>query len=136
MVIALFGASDHHFSSIDSRGEAYQDSSRFATSTKPYPLTGCQSQRSQASAASLLAAKKSVCRLRLDLIEMLRISLRVVDYATKAYAFGLVEFARSAPIGRKKIEYLGREIIATIQELREAEELDDLELGFIESAGV
>jgi phosphate uptake regulator len=65
---------------------------------------------------------------------MLRISLRAVDYATKAYALGSLEFALSAPSGRNKLEYLSQTIIATTQQLYETEELDDSQLGFIESA--
>jgi hypothetical protein len=64
---------------------------------------------------------------------MLRVSLYAVDYATKAYALGLVEFGMSALSGRQKIEYLSQKIIATTQQLCETEELDDSQLGFIES---
>ncbi len=72
--------------------------------------------------------------LALDLVEMLRISLHAVDYATKGYALGIVEFALSATKGRKKLEHLGRTIAAMVQELSEAVELDDSQLGFSESA--
>jgi hypothetical protein len=72
--------------------------------------------------------------LRLDLIEMLRLSLHAVDYATKGYALGLVEFALQSSSGRKKLEYLGQTIIATSRELYEVE-LDDSQLDFVESAG-
>jgi hypothetical protein len=85
------------------------------------------------SEVSLLAAEESICRLRLDLIEMLRLSLHAVDYATKGYALGLVEFALHSSSGRKKLEYLGQTIVAASHELYEAE-LDDSQLDFIESA--
>jgi hypothetical protein len=85
------------------------------------------------SAVSLLAAERSICRLRLDLIEMLRLSLHAVDYATKGHALGLVEFALQSSSRRKKLEYLGRTIIAASHELCEGE-LDDSQLDFIESA--
>jgi hypothetical protein len=75
----------------------------------------------------------SICRLRLDLIEMLRLSLHAVDYATKGYALGLVEFALQSSSGRKKLEYLGQTIVATSHELCEGE-LDDSQLDFVESA--
>jgi hypothetical protein len=71
--------------------------------------------------------------LRLDLIEMLRLSLHAVDYATKGYALGLVEFALQSSSGRKKLEYLGQTIVATSCELYEVE-LDDSQLDFVESA--
>lgn len=87
-----------------------------------------------ASAVTLLTAEKSICGLRLNLIEMFRISLHAVDNATKAYALGLVEFARWASSGRKKQEYLKQKIIAATQELYKAEEVDDLQTGFVESA--
>lgn len=134
MVIALFGVPDHQVPSLNSRGKASQDSSQLTISATPCLSAGFPSQTRPVSAISLLAAEKSIGRLRLDLIEMLRISLYAVDYATKAYALGLVELALSAPRGRKKLEHLGQTIIATTQQLCETEELDDSQLGFIESA--
>jgi hypothetical protein len=134
MVIALSGVSDHHFPSLNSRGKASQDSSQLAISATPYPSAGFPSQAPPVSAVSLLAVEKSICCLRLDLVEMLRISLHALDCATKAYALGFVEFALSAPKERKKLEYLSQTIIATTQQLYETEELDDLQLDFIESA--
>jgi hypothetical protein len=71
--------------------------------------------------------------LRLDLIEMLRLSLHAVDYATKGYALGLIEFALQSSSGLKKLEYLGQTIIAASHELCEGE-LDDSQLDFVESA--
>jgi hypothetical protein len=134
MVIALFGVSNHHFSPLSSRGKASQNSFQLTTSTTPSPSAGSRAEPRPVSAASLLAARESVRRLRLDLIEMLRISLRAVDCATKAYALGLVEFALHAPSGQKKLEHLNQTIIATTQELYEKGELDDTQLGFNESA--
>jgi hypothetical protein len=133
MATALFGVSDHHFPSLNSRGKASQDDSQLAITTTPYLSAGFPSQVPPVSAVSLLAEDKSICCLRLDLIEMLRISLHAVDYATKAYALGSVEFALHAHKGRKKLEYLSQTIIAASRDLDEAE-FDDPQLDFIEAA--
>src|SRR3984957_16689824 len=130
MVAARFGISDSHFPSPDSRGNESQDSQL------PLSETPCLISRfpmQTISAVSLLAAEESICRLRLDLIEMLRLSLHAVDCATKGYALGLVEFALQSSRGRKKLEYLGQTIIAASHELCEGE-LDDSQLDFVESA--
>ncbi len=68
MVIALFGASDHHFSPLTSRVKASQDSFQLTASTAPCPSAGFHSRPPPLSAASSLAAEKSICCLRLDLI--------------------------------------------------------------------
>ena len=132
MVVALLGVSDHHLPFVNYRGKASQNSSQGTISATRCLSAGFPSQTAPVSAVSLLAVEKSICRLRLDLIEMLRISLHAVDYATKAYALGLIEFALSVPNGRKKLEYLSETIIATSHELYE-EELDDSQLDFVES---
>lgn len=136
LVVALFGVSDHHYSPLSSRRDTSQDSSQLTASTTPYPAAGLHSQPHLVRAVSLLAADKCICCLRLDLIEMLRISLHAVDYATKAYTLGLVDFALYSPSGRKKLEYLSQTIIATTQDLYETEDLDDAQLNFVESARV
>lgn len=133
MATALFGVSDYHFSPPSVRGAASQDFSRLTRSV-PSSSAGFHGQSRSVSAVSLLAAEKSICSLRFDLIEMLRISLHAVDCATKAYALGLIEFALNSSKGRKKLDYLSQTIRATIQELREAGALDDAQLDFIESA--
>lgn len=133
MVITLFGVSDRHPPSVNYRGEVSQDSSQVTISAKQCLSAGFLSQTPSVSAVSLSAEEKSICRLRLDLIEMLRISLHAVDYATKAHALGLIEFALSVPSGRKKLEYLSQTIIARSHELYE-EELADSQVDFIESA--
>ena len=133
MVIALYRASDRHIPSVAYRGEASRDSSQVKISATACLSAGFPSQILPVSAVSLSAAEKSICRLRVDLIEMLRISLRAVDYATKAHALGLVEFALSVPSERKKLEYLSQTIIPASHELYE-EELADSQVDFIESA--
>jgi hypothetical protein len=133
MVIARFGVSDHHFPPLDSLGNESQDSTQLTLSETPCLLSSFPSQTRPISAVSMLATEKSICRLRLDLIEMLRLSLHAVDYATKGYALGLVEFALQSSSGRKKLEYLGQTIVAASHELYEAE-LDDSQQDFIESA--
>jgi hypothetical protein len=133
IVFALLEVSDHQFPSLNSRGKESQNSSHSSISETPYLSASFLGQSRPVSAVSLLAAEKSICQLRLDLIEMLRISLHAVDYATKGYAFGFVEFALQSPSGRKKLEYLSQTIIAASRELYEAE-LDDPQLDFIESA--
>jgi hypothetical protein len=134
MVIALFGVSDHPSSPPDPRGKAPRDSSQPEVSPTPGLLAALPSQTRPVSAISLLAREKSICCLRLDLVEMLRISLHAVDYVTKAYALGLVEFALSASSERKKLEHLRETIIATTQQLYETEGLNDSQLVFIDSA--
>jgi hypothetical protein len=133
MVVTRFGVSDDHFPPLDSRGEEFQDSSQSTISETSCLLTSFSGQTCSLSPVSLLAAEMSICRLRLDLIEMLRLSLHAVDYATKGYALGLVEFALQSSSGRKKLEYLGQTIVATSHELCEGE-LDDSQLDFVESA--
>lgn len=131
MDIARFGVSNDHFASLDSRGEGSQDSSQVEISDISCFLTSLSNQTG--SPVSLLGAERSICRLRLDLIEMLRLSLHAVDYATKGYALGLVEFALQSSGGRKKLECLRHTIIAASDELCEGE-LDDSHLDFVESA--
>jgi hypothetical protein len=133
MVIARSGVSDDHFPPVDSRGEEPQGSSQRTISEISCLLIGFSDQTSPVSPVSLLAAERSICRLRLDLIEMLRLSLYALDYATKGYALGLVEFALQSSRGRKKLEYLGQTIIAASRELCEGE-LDDSQQDFVESA--
>src|ERR1700760_3032324 len=127
MVAARFGISDSHFPTPNSRGNESQDSQ----SETSNPVSRFPMQTRPISAVSLLAAEESICRLRLDLTEMLRLSLHAVDYATKGYTLGLVEFALQSSSGRRKLEYLGQTIITTTHELHE---LDDSQLDFIESA--
>jgi hypothetical protein len=133
MVIARFGVSDDHFPPLDSRGEESQDSSQVTISDISCFLTSFSGQTCPVSSVSLSAAERSISRLRLDLIEMLRLSLHAVDYATKGYALGLAEFAWQSSSGRKKLEYLGQTISVASHELCQGE-LDDSQLDFVESA--
>ncbi len=134
MVTALFGPSDHCLPFPGLQGNSTQNSTQLTLSTVSFLSAGFDGQSCLVSAVSLLAPEKYICRLRLDLIEMLRISLHAVDYATKAYAFGRMEFALSATRGRKKLEHLAQTITATVQELSKTEEIDDPQLAFRESA--
>jgi hypothetical protein len=77
--------------------------------------------------------KGSIQHLRIELIEMLRISQRVLDYATKAYESGRPEYAQHARFGRDRLDYLSHKIFITTSELREAWQLNDTKLAFIES---
>lgn len=129
---ARCGVSNDHFPPLDSRGRESQDSFQPKISDISCFLTSFSGQTGRVSPVSLLAAERSICRLRLDLIEMLRLSLHAVDYATKGYALGLVEFALRSSSGRKKLEYLGHTIIAASDELCEGE-LDDSQQGFVET---
>lgn len=131
--IARFGVSDDHFPPLAFRGKESQESSQLSISEISCLVTDFPSPTRPVSAVSLLAIERSLCRLRLDLIEMLRLSLHAVDYATKGYALGLVEFALQSSSGRKKLDYLGQTVIAASRELREVE-LDDSQLDFVESA--
>jgi hypothetical protein len=70
--------------------------------------------------------------LRIELIEMLRISQRVLDYATKAYESGRPEYAQHARSGRDRLDYLSHKIFIATSELREERQLDDTELAFNE----
>jgi hypothetical protein len=74
----------------------------------------------------------SIQHLRLELIEMLRISQRVLDYATKAYESGRPEYAQHARSGRDRLAYLRHKIFITTSELRETRQLDDTKLAFSE----
>ena len=74
----------------------------------------------------------SIQHLRLELIEMLRISQRVLDYATKAYESGRPEYAQHARSGRDRLDYLRQKIFITTSELRETRQLDDTKLAFSE----
>src|SRR3981189_971039 len=74
----------------------------------------------------------SIQHLRLELIEMLRISQRVLDYATKAYESGRPEYAQHARSGRDRLDYLSHKIFITTSELREAQQLVDTELALSE----
>ena len=76
--------------------------------------------------------KGSIQHLRIELIEMLRISQRVLDYATKAYESGRPEYAQHARFGRDRLDYLSHKIFITTSELREAQQLVDTELALSE----
>ncbi len=78
----------------------------------------------------------SIQHLRLELIEMLRISQRVLDYATKAYESGRPEYAQHARSGRDRLDYLRHKIFITTSELRETRQLDDTKLAFSEFLGI
>jgi hypothetical protein len=125
--IAQAEVSQDHFPSLESRGRQSSYSSHSKISEISYLSVGA------APTISLLLTERAICRLRLDLIEMLRLSLHAVDYATKGYALGLVEFSLQSSSGLKKLEYLGQSTIAASHELCEAE-LDDRHREFIESA--
>jgi PhoU domain len=70
----------------------------------------------------------SIQHLRFEVIEMLRISQRVLDYATKAYESGRPEYAEHARSGRDRLDYLSHKIFITTSELREAQQVDDRKL--------
>jgi hypothetical protein len=74
----------------------------------------------------------SIQPLRLELIEMLRISQRALDYATKAYESGRPEYSLHARSGRDRLDYLSHKLFITTSELREARQLDDPKSAFIE----
>ena len=76
--------------------------------------------------------ESSFRHLRIELIEMLRISQRVLDYATKAYESGRPEYAQHARSGRDRLDYLSHKIFIATSELREERQLDDTELAFNE----
>lgn len=63
----------------------------------------------------------SLHRLRLDILEMLRISLRAVDYSMQAYALGLPEFAHHVGCEQEKVNLLNRTIISASQKLYDSE---------------
>jgi len=76
--------------------------------------------------------ESSFRHLRIELIEMLRISQRVLDYATKAYESGRPEYAQHARSGRDRLDYLSHKIFITTAELRGAKQRDDTKLAFSE----
>lgn len=142
MVVALFSFSDHRSSVLNSRGKALRISSQVAISSRPFLWAGTQSPSQRVFSISFLAAReaqrvakeRSIRRLRLDLIEMMRLSLQAVDYATKAYSLGLIEFALHVPREREKLERINHSVVAAAQELCSFTECDDAKVGLSESA--
>jgi hypothetical protein len=92
---------------------------------KPSSPTSIHGLSEKVSAISFVAAstwdketrERSIRRTRFDVLEMLGIVLRAVDYSTKAYAFGFVDFARYALNEREQLAYISKAIIATSQRL-------------------
>ncbi|HTF69846.1 MAG TPA: hypothetical protein VK638_44925, partial [Edaphobacter sp.] len=76
---------------------------------------------------------RSTLHLRVELIEMLRISQRTVDYATKAYESGRYEYAKHARFGSDRLDYLSRKLLTATSKFREAQKLDGTKLAFNES---
>jgi hypothetical protein len=72
--------------------------------------------------------------LRFQLVQMLQVSLKSVDYATKAYALGFPEFARHALSERNKLQYLSEELSALTDAIREEVPFDSPQEQFTESA--
>src|SRR5215471_9336013 len=101
MVIALFEISDDRPLILNSQDKIQRSSSHLAMSTRTSLRTGLHSRPESIFSVSFFTAwrakrvvkERPVRRLRLYLIEMLRLSLQTVDCATKAYSLGLVEFA-------------------------------------------
>jgi hypothetical protein len=78
-------------------------------------------------------ARLPILHLRIDLIEMLRISQRAVDYATKAYESGRHEYAQHARSGSDRLDYLSHKLLIATSRSREAQKLDGATLAFNES---
>ncbi len=77
-----------------------------------------------------VANERSILHLRVELIEMLRISQRAVDYATKAYESGRYEYAQHARSGRDRLDYLSHKLLIAPSKFREAQKLDGTKLAF------
>ena len=77
-----------------------------------------------------VAQEHSTEYLRIELIEMLRISQRAVDYAAKAYESGRPEYALHASSGRARLNYLSHRIFIQTSELRETQQLDNRKFAF------
>lgn len=71
--------------------------------------------------------------LRLDLIAMMRISQRAVDYAAKSYESGFTEFAKQARREWPELYSLNQRILSKVQQMR-GERVADIHLQFGESA--
>jgi hypothetical protein len=76
----------------------------------------------------------SIQQLRFELIEMLRISQRAVDYAAKACESGRSDYAQHASFGSDRLNYISRKIAITTSELRATQQLKGTKLAFSESA--
>jgi hypothetical protein len=72
--------------------------------------------------------------LRSQLVRMLRVSLKSVDYATKAYSLGLPEFVRYALSERNKLQSLSGDLSALTDAIREEAPFDSPQGQFMESA--
>lgn len=73
---------------------------------------------------------QSIRKLNNQLSEMLRISQRSVDYATKAYASGRAEFARQAQRERQELDNVMQEILASTAGSYQAEGPDDTQMPY------
>jgi hypothetical protein len=71
---------------------------------------------------------QSIRKLNIELSEMLRISQRSVDYATKAYASGRAEFAQQAQRERKELDKVLQKIFASTAGSYETKETDDTQM--------
>jgi hypothetical protein len=71
---------------------------------------------------------QSIRKLNIELSEMLRISQRSVDYATKAYASGRAEFAQQVQRERKELDKFLEKIYASTAGSYEAKETDDTQM--------
>jgi hypothetical protein len=58
--------------------------------------------------------------LRTELIEMLRVSQRTVDYATKAHQWGRLEYAQHACLGRDRLVCLNKNICCATLGMRKS----------------
>jgi hypothetical protein len=74
----------------------------------------------------------SIRKLNNQLGEMLRISQRSVDYATKAYASGRAEFAQQAQHERQELDKVVHKIFASTAGSYEDKEADDTQMSYRE----
>jgi TPP-dependent indolepyruvate ferredoxin oxidoreductase alpha subunit len=71
--------------------------------------------------------------LRTELIEMVRLSQRTVDYAIKAYGSGRPEYAQHACFGRDRLVRLNKKICCATLAMRNSCQSVNTEMGFGES---
>ena len=140
IVTLIFGRSRNTSLANIFQGIEFQTSSQLSVSTTSYCPADSHSQLGSVPIISEFATEtigeatdeSSFRHLRIELIEMLRISQRVLDYATKAYESGRPEYAQHARSGRDRLDYLSHKIFITTAELRGAEQRDDTKLAFSE----
>lgn len=138
----LLGPSRNRSRSISVQRTAPQTTTQISTlKTSCYPVVS-QSPPGQISIVpppfsekvGEVANERYTLHLRVELIEMLRISQRAVDYATKACESGHYEYAQHVRSGGDRLHYLGHKILIATSKFREAQKPDGAKLVLNESA--